>query len=284
MGIADRYIAFLFTILLVFGVVPKAKAEWRIFERTSIVDTVSGAIRKGHIFRTISGNLYEVIDYVYLYEYEFRPDVVVLRDGNIYKLIIDGFDKQLTCRRLIGSATPNIRETPVTDSGTVKDVQAALKILGFEVGALDGVFGPRTRSALTAFQFSKGLENTGKITASTLQRLALELYSRFPDDTTIWNLAMELYRGTRFQGGGGLPPASNPGGTITRIDRGYLIEVAHNDELFVINGEKYEAKTYCLGWEEGEAILFLEGGAFGACASAKLLNLDREDVCEVWCE
>jgi hypothetical protein len=65
---------------------------------------------------------------------------------------------------------------------------------------------------------------------------------------------------------------------------GYPIEVAHNDELFIINGEKFEAQTFCLGWEQGEYVIFLEGSAYGACATAKLLNLDRNEVCEVWCE
>lgn len=74
------------------------------------------------------------------------------------------------------------------------------------------------------------------------------------------------------------PPQKAP------AQKGYPIEVAHNDELFIINGEKYEAKTYCLGWEEGEHVLFIEGSAFGACASAELLNIERAEVCEVWCE
>lgn len=73
-------------------------------------------------------------------------------------------------------------------------------------------------------------------------------------------------------------PAKKP------ASEGYLIEVAHNDELFIINGEKYKAKTYCLGWEKGEQVIFLEGSALGACSSAKLLNVERRSVCEVWCE
>ncbi|EID0695622.1 TPA: hypothetical protein ACMDT1_003446 [Vibrio parahaemolyticus] len=64
----------------------------------------------------------------------------------------------------------------------------------------------------------------------------------------------------------------------------YEIEVAHNDELFIINGEKYEAQTYCLGWEQGEYVIFLEGSEFGACASAKLFNVNRDETCDVWCE
>ena len=72
--------------------------------------------------------------------------------------------------------------------------------------------------------------------------------------------------------------------TKVPVQEGYPIEVAHNDELFIINGEKYEAKTYCLGWEQGEHVLFIEGSALGACASATLLNIERKEVCEVWCE
>jgi hypothetical protein len=64
----------------------------------------------------------------------------------------------------------------------------------------------------------------------------------------------------------------------------YQIEVAHNDELFVINGEKFEAQTYCLGWEEGDDVLFLDGSPFGACASAKLFNLRTREECSLWCE
>jgi len=64
----------------------------------------------------------------------------------------------------------------------------------------------------------------------------------------------------------------------------YEIEVSHDDELFIINGEKYEAKTYCFDMEEGDRVIFLEGSPYGACASAKLLNLRTKKVCEVWCE
>lgn len=64
----------------------------------------------------------------------------------------------------------------------------------------------------------------------------------------------------------------------------YEIEVSHNDELFIINGEKFEAKTYCFNMEEGDQVIFLEGSPLGACASATFLNLRSRDKCEVWCE
>lgn len=64
----------------------------------------------------------------------------------------------------------------------------------------------------------------------------------------------------------------------------YEIEVSHNDEFFIINGEKYEAKTYCFNMEEGDPVIFLEGSPYGACASASIFNLRTKEVCEVWCE
>lgn len=64
----------------------------------------------------------------------------------------------------------------------------------------------------------------------------------------------------------------------------YEIEVSHNDELFIINGEKFEAQTYCFNMEEGDRVIFIEGSALGACASATLVNLRTKEKCEVWCE
>jgi hypothetical protein len=75
-------------------------------------------------------------------------------------------------------------------------------------------------------------------------------------------------------------PRSTAGSGRTRNP----IEVAHNDVLLVINGVKLEAKTYCLGWDEGDSVVFLEGSAYGACASAKVLNLDKNEICDLWCE
>ena len=64
----------------------------------------------------------------------------------------------------------------------------------------------------------------------------------------------------------------------------YEIEVSHNDELFIINSEKFEAKTYCFNMEEGDKVIFLEGSSNGVCVSAELLNLRTKNTCRVWCE
>jgi hypothetical protein len=36
--------------------------------------------------------------------------------------------------------------------------------------------------------------------------------------------------------------------------------------------------------EEGDSVIFIEGSALGACASATLVNLRTNAKCEVWCE
>lgn len=66
--------------------------------------------------------------------------------------------------------------------------------------------------------------------------------------------------------------------------RSYVIEVSYNDELFIINGEKFKARTYCSNMEEGDKVVFIEGSPYGACASATFLNLRTEKMCRVWCE
>lgn len=74
------------------------------------------------------------------------------------------------------------------------------------------------------------------------------------------------------------------GSSIGTSRPSYEIEVSHNDELFIINGEKFEARTYCFNMDEGDRVIFIEGSALGACVSATVINLRTKDKCELWCE
>jgi len=65
---------------------------------------------------------------------------------------------------------------------------------------------------------------------------------------------------------------------------GYPIENAVNDETFIINGNVFKAQTYCFNFNKGDRVVFADGSALGACATAKLVNQRTGDVCEVWCE
>jgi hypothetical protein len=50
-------------------------------------------------------------------------------------------------------------------------VQSALTLLGYDLGTVDGVFGPRSRDALAQFQADNGLPATGEIDESTIALL-----------------------------------------------------------------------------------------------------------------
>jgi hypothetical protein len=78
------------------------------------------------------------------------------------------------------------------------------------------------------------------------------------------------------------------GGEDTRVPQSrrstYVIQASADDETFVINGQVFQAKTYCFDFDKGDRVIFLEGSPQGACASAKMLNLRTEKVCDCWCE
>jgi len=52
-----------------------------------------------------------------------------------------------------------------------KGVQARLKNLGFDCGAIDGIVGPRTKAALKGFQSRMQLPETGQVDDATRQKL-----------------------------------------------------------------------------------------------------------------
>lgn len=60
---------------------------------------------------------------------------------------------------------------PLDEDAPLTGAQARLAHLGFWCGAVDGVLGPRTRSALRRFQRSAQLEPTGELDAATLAAL-----------------------------------------------------------------------------------------------------------------
>ncbi|MDX5371899.1 MAG: hypothetical protein LPK18_05630 [Pseudomonadaceae bacterium] len=77
---------------------------------------------------------------------------------------------------------------------------------------------------------------------------------------------------------------SSANNTQNSNDEVYTIETSHNDELFIINGEKFEAQTYCMDLFEGDQVIFIEGSPLGACSSAKVVNLRTRNECNLWCE
>ena len=71
---------------------------WEVFEETNIEGVISGIVKRGHIFKTISGNYYEITGITIQVVVEVMPDVMVLKKGDTYKLIVEGFDEPLLCK------------------------------------------------------------------------------------------------------------------------------------------------------------------------------------------
>jgi Putative peptidoglycan binding domain len=55
----------------------------------------------------------------------------------------------------------------------IRQAQMVLKQKGFDVGLADGIMGPRTRKAVTAFQQQQGLQATGQIDQRTVTALGM---------------------------------------------------------------------------------------------------------------
>ncbi len=61
--------------------------------------------------------------------------------------------------------------TVVDDTGMIREAQEKLNYLGFDTGTPDGQMGPRTRSAIRAFQRSLGLPETGEVDKRLIEEL-----------------------------------------------------------------------------------------------------------------
>lgn len=63
--------------------------------------------------------------------------------------------------------------TSNSSDSTVRRAQSALNDRGYNVGTVDGRFGPNTQSAVRRFQAKSGLTETGTLDSSTLNALGV---------------------------------------------------------------------------------------------------------------
>ena len=79
------------------------KSGWTVFEETNLEGSISGIVELGRLFKTTSRNIYEVTGLTLQLVLELQPSVLVLRNGDTYKLIVDGFDEPLIATKLNAS-------------------------------------------------------------------------------------------------------------------------------------------------------------------------------------
>ncbi|NQV58393.1 MAG: peptidoglycan-binding protein [Alphaproteobacteria bacterium] len=63
------------------------------------------------------------------------------------------------------------KEARLSEKRLIRRVQAALSAAGHDAGPADGIWGPKTSAAVSAFQKSKDLEQTGQLGPRTLDAL-----------------------------------------------------------------------------------------------------------------
>ena len=64
----------------------------------------------------------------------------------------------------------------------------------------------------------------------------------------------------------------------------YPVQEVLKDEIYIINGYRYEAMTACEGIAEGDWVVFLQGSPYGTCSSAVIQNLYTGATCSLWCD
>lgn len=84
--------------------------------------------------------------------------------GTLFLWLSDESDEQASIKMPL-----NIGHLDPVDE--ITGAQARLNHLGYECGEVDGILGPKTESALRAFQRDFGLEETGKTDAPTCKKL-----------------------------------------------------------------------------------------------------------------
>jgi hypothetical protein len=94
-----RYLC-LFCLLSVLTNTP-ASAAWSLHEETNVKGTIHGIIQKGNLIKMISGSVYEVTGITIQVVVEVMPETVVLKEGDQFKLVIEGFDEPLICKQLV---------------------------------------------------------------------------------------------------------------------------------------------------------------------------------------
>lgn len=93
--------------------------EWETFEETNLEGSISGTVQRGRIFKTTSGNVYEVTGLTLQLVLELQPEVTVLRKGDVYKLIVNGFDEPLVSKCFTCSKSEAQRDQQSQAQGTV---------------------------------------------------------------------------------------------------------------------------------------------------------------------
>lgn len=99
----------LFAILVSNTTQLYSQSNWRLIEETYLKGSISGTIRKGHIFKVSSRDYYIINESTRQRVRTRNPSVKIYNNGYDYKLIVEDFDEPVICRKV-----KNVIETQIS--------------------------------------------------------------------------------------------------------------------------------------------------------------------------
>ncbi len=102
------------------------------------------------------------------------------------------------------------------DRARVKQIQQALDQKGFNAGKTDGIWGPKSRSALRQFQRNKNLQANGKVDQSTLSALGVQFAGNQQGPGNSANPPSTTGSGSNSGARSGRSPMNPPGNGASR--------------------------------------------------------------------
>ncbi len=125
--------------------------------------------------QTNKASLFETPEFIYRMTFCLLPSALcLLHSLTVVSVAATPQTAQVNSRISINRPTLKVG----SQGESVSELQAALKLLGFYTGAVDGVYNNMTASAVSRFKQSVGLNPNGIVDASTWQQL-------FPSDSTV---------------------------------------------------------------------------------------------------
>ena len=148
---------------------------------------------------------------------------------------------------VVSAADPG-RENPVLQQKVIKTVQQSLSDKGYDVGPVDGILGPRTRSSIRQYQASEKLLVTGRLDAETVGKLGVEPESIGGSSAGAGHDVVEGSMELGYEGKNTIP-LSNDTGRYVRLQQPRmltyddLLALGTSDKLSVELGDKLHAIT-----------------------------------------
>ncbi|MEY2602225.1 MAG: hypothetical protein QOJ36_1544 [Verrucomicrobiota bacterium] len=119
----------------------------------------------------ISGGWYAWDEGYWIPAWGYDPVAVYYYDGPIYAPVAEVDSGQVVAD--VQSPCGGGSQPVVYPDQVVANVQSALQTQGYYQGEIDGVLGPDTQAALSAYQQAQGLEDTGAVDEPTVESLGL---------------------------------------------------------------------------------------------------------------